>query len=88
MRSPMIHPLNLIQLIAIERKNYPLLRKTVTGVACGMLTTGGTESIIAAMKTIRVAVVAARGEPLPWQPYAVIAGVTAHPAVRAVSHLK
>lgn len=39
-RSPMIHPLNLIQLIALSRKNEVLLRETVTGIACGMLTTG------------------------------------------------
>lgn len=40
MRSSMIHPLNLIQLIALERKNTKLLQESVTGVACGMLTTG------------------------------------------------
>lgn len=39
-RSSMIHPLNLIQLIALERKNESLLRETVTGIACGMMTTG------------------------------------------------
>lgn len=39
-RSCMIHPINLIQLVALKRKNGPLLRETVTGIACGMLTTG------------------------------------------------
>lgn len=40
LRSSMIHPLNLIQLVALEQKNEGLLRESVTGVACGMLTTG------------------------------------------------
>lgn len=39
-RSSMIHPLNVIQKIALERNNSVLLRETVTGIACGMLTTG------------------------------------------------
>lgn len=39
-RSAMIHPLNLIQLEALRRKEDALLRETVTGIACGMLTTG------------------------------------------------
>ncbi|MGE3609499.1 MAG: phosphoenolpyruvate carboxylase [Bacteriovoracaceae bacterium] len=39
-RSSMIHPLNVIQKIALERKDHVLLRETVTGVASGMLTTG------------------------------------------------
>lgn len=39
-RSSMIHPLNLIQLEALRRKDDNLLRETVTGIACGMLTTG------------------------------------------------
>ncbi|MFP5387384.1 MAG: phosphoenolpyruvate carboxylase [Bacteriovoracia bacterium] len=39
-RSSMIHPLNVIQKIALERKDNTLLRETVTGIACGMLTTG------------------------------------------------
>lgn len=39
-RSSMIHPLNVIQKIALERSNRILLRETVTGIACGMLTTG------------------------------------------------
>ncbi|QDK36175.1 phosphoenolpyruvate carboxylase [Bdellovibrio sp. NC01] len=40
LRSPLIHPLNILQLIALETKNIHLLRETVTGVASGMLTTG------------------------------------------------
>jgi len=39
-RSSMIHPLNLIQLEALEREDEALLRETVTGIACGMMTTG------------------------------------------------
>jgi phosphoenolpyruvate carboxylase len=39
-RSSMIHPLNIIQLEALRRKDEVLLRETVTGVACGMMTTG------------------------------------------------
>jgi len=40
LRSPMIHPLNLLQLMAVKNNDGYLLRKTVTGIACGMLTTG------------------------------------------------
>lgn len=40
MRSPMAHPLNLLQLLAVKNDDGHLLRKTVTGIACGMLTTG------------------------------------------------
>ena len=39
-RSSMIHPLNVLQKIALERRDHSLLRETVTGIACGMLTTG------------------------------------------------
>lgn len=39
-RSSMIHPLNVIQKLALERRDNGLLRETVTGIACGMLTTG------------------------------------------------
>lgn len=39
-RSSMIHPLNVMQKIAIERNDHVLLRETVTGISCGMLTTG------------------------------------------------
>lgn len=40
LRSPLIHPLNVLQLLALQDKDIPLLRETVTGVASGMLTTG------------------------------------------------
>ena len=39
-RSSMIHPLNVIQKISLEQNDHVLLRETVTGIACGMLTTG------------------------------------------------
>ena len=39
-RSSMIHPLNIIQKISLERKDHVLLREAVTGIASGMLTTG------------------------------------------------
>ncbi|MNS89517.1 Phosphoenolpyruvate carboxylase [compost metagenome] len=40
LRSPMIHPLNLLQIIAKQEKDHSLLRVTVTGISSGMLTTG------------------------------------------------
>ncbi len=40
LRSPLIHPLNILQLVGLENKDIKLLRETVTGVASGMLTTG------------------------------------------------
>ncbi|MBT4792764.1 MAG: phosphoenolpyruvate carboxylase, partial [Halobacteriovoraceae bacterium] len=40
LRSSMIHPLNLCQLESLRRKDHDLLRTSVTGIACGMLTTG------------------------------------------------
>jgi phosphoenolpyruvate carboxylase len=40
LRSPMIHPLNLLQIIAFEREDGALIRATVTGIASGMMTTG------------------------------------------------
>jgi phosphoenolpyruvate carboxylase len=40
LRSPLIHPLNVLQLIALQKKDVMLLRETVTGIASGMLTTG------------------------------------------------
>lgn len=40
LRSPMIHPLNLLQIVALEKKDATLLRLTVTGISSGMLTTG------------------------------------------------
>lgn len=40
LRSPLIHPLNVLQLMALHDHDVALLRETVTGVASGMLTTG------------------------------------------------
>ncbi len=40
LRSPMIHPLNLLQIANREDHDVLLTRETVTGVASGMLTTG------------------------------------------------
>ena len=40
LRSPLIHPMNVLQIIALETKDVLLLRETLTGVASGMLTTG------------------------------------------------
>jgi phosphoenolpyruvate carboxylase len=40
LRSPMIHPLNLLQLLALEKNETELLRLTVTGIANGMVATG------------------------------------------------
>lgn len=40
LRSPMIHPLNLLQIIAEHTHDLPLLRVASTGIASGMLTTG------------------------------------------------
>ena len=40
LRSPMIHPLNLLQIIAKQNKDPHLLRVTTTGISSGMLTTG------------------------------------------------
>lgn len=40
LRSPLIHPLNVLQLLALREHDVPLLRETVTGIASGMLTTG------------------------------------------------
>ncbi|GAB4411060.1 MAG: phosphoenolpyruvate carboxylase [Bacteriovoracaceae bacterium] len=40
LRSRMIHPLNLIQIKAMKEQDFNLLRETVTGIACGMMTTG------------------------------------------------
>ncbi len=39
-RSPMIHPLNLLQIAALKNGEAVLLRETVTGIASGMMTTG------------------------------------------------
>ncbi|HEX7673453.1 MAG TPA: phosphoenolpyruvate carboxylase [Bdellovibrio sp.] len=40
LRSPLIHPLNILQMVALDTKDVRLLRETVSGVASGMLTTG------------------------------------------------
>ena len=40
LRTPMIHPLNLLQILAIKDRDFGLFRCTVTGIASGMLTTG------------------------------------------------
>ena len=40
LRSPMIHPLNLLQIIAKKNNDVHLLRVTTTGISSGMLTTG------------------------------------------------
>lgn len=40
LRSPLIHPLNVAQVIAWDSKNHALLRESAVGIACGMLTTG------------------------------------------------
>jgi phosphoenolpyruvate carboxylase len=40
LRSPMIHPLNLLQILAMKEKDESLLTVTVTGISSGMMTTG------------------------------------------------
>lgn len=40
LRSPMIHPLNILQIQAEKERDVRLLRLTVTGISSGMLTTG------------------------------------------------
>lgn len=40
LRSPIIHPLNLLQILAVESRDFLLFRTTVTGVSSGMMTTG------------------------------------------------
>lgn len=40
LRGAMIHPLNVIQIIAMKRENLDLLKESVAGIACGMMTTG------------------------------------------------
>lgn len=40
LRSPHIHILNLLQMIAIEQKNEKVLKESIVGIASGMLTTG------------------------------------------------
>lgn len=40
LRSSMIHPLNILQIIGSQNKDEGLVRKSVAGVSSGMLTTG------------------------------------------------
>lgn len=40
LRAPMIHPLNLLQVLAIESDDTSLFRTTATGISAGMMTTG------------------------------------------------
>ncbi len=40
LRSPYIHILNLLQIQAMQRNDEKLLKETLVGIACGMLTTG------------------------------------------------
>lgn len=40
LRSPYIHILNLLQILAMKRGDEKLLKETLVGIACGMLTTG------------------------------------------------
>ncbi len=40
LRSPMIHPLNLLQILAMKSKDANLLRVTVAGISSGMMATG------------------------------------------------
>lgn len=40
LRSPMIHPLNLLQIISLEKNHPTMIRETVAGIANGMMTTG------------------------------------------------
>lgn len=39
-RSPYIHILNLLQILAMRNSDEQLLKETLVGIACGMLTTG------------------------------------------------
>lgn len=40
LRSPMIHPLNLLQILAIQDREIALLRLTAVGISSGMMATG------------------------------------------------
>ncbi len=40
LRTTMIHPLSLLQIITLERGDSVMMRETVAGIALGMLTTG------------------------------------------------
>lgn len=40
LRAPMIHPLNLLQVLALEEGDYVLFRATTIGISSGMMATG------------------------------------------------
>lgn len=40
LRSSMIHPLNILQILGHQKNDQILVRKSVAGISCGMLTTG------------------------------------------------
>ncbi len=40
LRAPMIHPLNLLQVLALEEEDFRLFRMTAMGISVGMMTTG------------------------------------------------
>ncbi|PIS10457.1 MAG: phosphoenolpyruvate carboxylase [Bdellovibrio sp. CG10_big_fil_rev_8_21_14_0_10_47_8] len=40
LRAPQIHILNILQILAMKRQDEVLLKETLVGIACGMLTTG------------------------------------------------
>jgi phosphoenolpyruvate carboxylase len=40
LRSPIIHPLNLLQVLALESQDPVLFRASATGISAGMMTTG------------------------------------------------
>ncbi len=40
LRSSMIHPLNILQILSIQDEDATLMRKTVMGISSGMMTTG------------------------------------------------
>lgn len=40
LRSPMIHPLNLLQILAMQNREADLLRLSVAGISSGMMATG------------------------------------------------
>lgn len=40
LRSPMIHPLNLLQIVAMKNRDARLLQVTTTGISSGMMSTG------------------------------------------------
>lgn len=40
LRSPIIHPLNLLQVLSLESRDFVLFRSTATGISSGMMSTG------------------------------------------------